>query len=321
MALLAPKHRSAVEESIARLISRAENPRSLTAGNLYPRIEASIEKYLLKDNPKTNIQDIRQFIEALNIDDLCLIVACERGDESAWGDLVAKFDPAVKHAARSVTSNTEDADDLAGSIWAELYGLKQTEDGKAKGKLAYYSGRGSLAGWLRAVVSQLAIDQHRKIARFVQVEEDREFENLAQDSSTKDGNKNVLHSPENPEDMLATNESRKDVSAALRQAFTELEAQDRLMLKLYYFDNLKLKDIGVTLGFHEATASRKLVRVQGELRKSVENILTAKHGWKQEEVNGFLTETAARLDISVEKMFGLLMAASILQEIIMQNVL
>src|SRR3982751_6747669 len=106
---------------------------------------------------------VRHFIAEIRADDLCLIIACEHGDEQAWEDLVANFDSTVRSAARKISANNEDAEDLASSIWAELYGLRTDSDGNKKSKLAYYSGRGSLAGWLRAVVSQLAIDQHRKI--------------------------------------------------------------------------------------------------------------------------------------------------------------
>jgi DNA-directed RNA polymerase specialized sigma subunit, sigma24 homolog len=79
------------------------------------------------------------------------------------------------------------ADDLAQSIWAELHGLKAREDGTAAGKLAYYSGAGSLGGWLRAVVGQLAIDQHRKQAKVVQTEEDSELDRLVLSEAEPDG--------------------------------------------------------------------------------------------------------------------------------------
>jgi RNA polymerase sigma-70 factor (ECF subfamily) len=316
MALLAEKHRTTLEEAVSHLISRAENSRSLDIADLTPRISKTLEKYLLTDSPNASGGEIKEFIGALNAGDLCLIVACEHGDESAWADLLAKYDTTVKQAARSVTGNTEDAEDLASSIWAELHGLKQSEDGRTKGKLSYYSGRGSLAGWLRAVVSQLAVDQYRKISRFVQIEEPREFENLAQDSSEKTEATSILHTAENPEEVFTDAESRKDVSDALKLAFTQLAAEDRLMLKLYYFDNLKLKDIGSTLGFHEATASRKLVRIQGDLKKAVEKILAENHGWRKEEIVSYLAEAASRLDVSVEKMLGVFAIALILQDFI-----
>lgn len=313
MLQVAGKHKTMIDESVARLLARAGDSRRLSADIVLPRVSVTLEKYLLKDVPNASNSEITEFVDALNADDLCLIIACENGDETAWNDLVKKFDSTVKQAARKISNNLEDSEDLASSIWAELYGLKE-KDGKAKGKLSYYSGRGSLAGWLRAVVSQLAVDQFRKQSKFVQIEEAREFENLANESSEKDENSLLVAHGESPEDILSRTETQKDVADAFRQAVQKLEAEDRLILKLYYFDELKLKNIGKLLGFHEATASRKLVRIQQDLRKSAEKVLAEKHGWKPDEVKKYLAESAAKLDISLEKMFGLLLITVLLQD-------
>lgn len=314
MISIAEKHSKVIEEAVVRLISRAENSRGLAAADLSERVIKSLHKYLLKYNENASALEIKEFVDGIRADDLCLIIACENGIETAWDDLVKNFDATVKSAARSISKNAEDAENLAGSIWAELYGLKHDKDGKLKSKLSYYSGRGSLAGWLRAVTSQLAIDQFRKMKKLVQIEEDREFENLAQVSAEKTGNDAVVSKSANPEEIFSENEAQKDVSNALKQAIAELEAEDRLILKLYYFDDLRLKDIGATLGFHEATASRKLVRVQSEIRKSVEKILQKEHGWKHEEIKRNLSETASKLGISFEKMFTILLILTLVQE-------
>jgi RNA polymerase sigma-70 factor, ECF subfamily len=294
-----------VNESLARLLSRAENSRLLTVDDLLPRVFKSIEKYL----PEGSTVEIREFIETLKIDDLCLIIACEKKDDLAWKELVEKFGTTVKSAARNITKNNEDAEDLASSIWAELHGLRIDASGNSRGKLAYYSGRGSLGGWLRAVVSQLAVDQYRKISRFVQIEESREFENLANE------NEETLIVPNHatPELLLDEKRTSQDVAKALKSAIESLSAEDKLLIKLYYFDNLNLKKIGEILGFHEATASRKIVKVQSELRKTTEKILQTEHGWKAEEVNRNLSATASKLGFSVEKLF-VLFILTIVQE-------
>ncbi len=209
---IAEKHQKAVEEAVARLVSRAENSRGLQSADLSERVVKSLHKYLLKYNENASALEIKEFIDEIRADDLCLIVACENGIEAAWNDLVKSFDATVKSAARAISKNVEDAEDLAGSIWAELYGLKHDKDGKLKSKLSYYSGRGSLGGWLRAVTSQLAIDQFRKMKKLVQIEEDREFENLAQASAEKTGNDAVVSKSANPEEIFSENEAQKDVS-------------------------------------------------------------------------------------------------------------
>ena len=319
--MIAEKHQNTIGEAIARLISRAENPRGLKTADLQTRVLSALEKYLFKTDENASNAEVKSFVDEIRADDLCLIVACERGDETAWSDLVKNFDSTVKSAARKYAKNAEDAEDLAGSIWAELYGLKRDARGNVKTKLAYYSGRGSLAGWLRAVTNQLAVDQFRKESKFVQIEEAREFENLANESSENSDNVKLVHGSDNPEENFSAKQTQKDVSDALKQAIEELEAEDKLILKLYYFDDLKLKDIGATLGFHEATASRKLVRIQTEIRKSVEKILQARHGWQREEVKRHLADAASKLGISFEKLLAIFVIAALVQDIFETGVL
>jgi len=310
----AEKHKNTIEESIARLLTRAVNSRGIEIVDLFERVGKSIEKYVLRENENASSHEIKEFIDTLAADDLCLIIACEKADEKAWEDLVKNYDSTVKSAARKISANAEDAEDLAGSIWAELYGLKHDKDGRLKTKLSYYSGRGSLGGWLRAVVSQLAIDSFRKTAKFVQIEEARAFENLANDSAENSENSKVVHAAENPEENFSAKQTQADVAKALQKAIAALEAEDRLILKLYYFDDLNLKSIGAAMNFHEATASRKIARLQTDLRKSVEKILISERGWTKEEVKRYLSDAASRLDVGLERMFALLLCAAVVQE-------
>jgi RNA polymerase sigma-70 factor, ECF subfamily len=308
---LAEKHSSTVDEAIAQLLSRCTVDRGLAIDDLRPRISAAIEKYLGTEHLQK--AGISGFIHDIRADDLCLIIACEQGSEKAWEDLVAGFDATVRSAARKITSNSEDAEDLASSIWAELYGLRQDAEGNKKSKLAYYSGRGSLAGWLRAVVSQLAVDQYRKQSKFVQIEEDREFENLANEAGNNDNSHLVSHT-ETPEEIFSSGQTSADVAAVLAAAIKGLEPDDRLILKMYYFDDLKLKDIADTFGYHEATASRKLTRVQADIRKAVEKLLRERHGWTESEVRHHLSETAASLGVNLETMFAVLTMLILVQD-------
>jgi RNA polymerase sigma-70 factor (ECF subfamily) len=290
-----------IAEGTARLIARAIDSRSLDVTALLARVRAALEKYLLGDSPDATPQAINDFIDALHADDLCLIVACEQGDQAAWSDLVARFGATVRSAARQASANEETAEDLAQSIWAELHGLRVREDGRPSGKIAYYSGRGSLGGWLRAVVGQLAIDQHRRQSRLVQTEVDADFDRLARESPHGEEAFSATTAAD-PEQALAERRAASDVEAALARAINELEAADRLLVKLYYFDGLRLREAGAVLGVHEATASRRLARVHRDVRLRVESILMKEHGWTREETARSLTEAAAHLDTDMELM-------------------
>jgi len=283
-----------------RLLTRAADSRALNAEDLTQRLSTTVAKYLLRDDPNANAKTINEFCDSLYADDLCLIIACEREDQSAWNDLVEKFNPTVRSAARSVSGNEEAAEDLAQSIWAELYGLRVREDGKPAGKIAYYSGRGSLGGWLRAVVGQLAVDNYRKVSRFVQTEEDSDLDRLANEASQNEESFLTSQSSSNPETSLTSQRASEDIEKALAKAMSELDTEDRFLVKLYYFDGLRLREAGAVLGVHEATASRRLTKVHNVLRKRVEAILIKEHGWTKAETTNTLAEAAAQLGTDLE---------------------
>ena len=285
-----------------RLLARASNARGLPAQLLTSRISAAVNKYVLRDSPSAESARIDQFVDGLHADDLCLVIACERGDGPAWAELFEGYGTTVRSAARAASSNEDAAEDLAQSIWAELHGLKTRADGQPAGKLGYYSGAGSLGGWLRAVVGQLAIDRHRREARLVQPEEDADLDRLAQD--VEPDNFGALHSSPSPEEALANKLATADVEKALAQAVSALDSEDRLLMKLYYFDGLRLREAGAVLGVHEATASRRLTRIHREIRERVESILIKEHNWTKAEASRSLGEIATRLQVEVEPMLA-----------------
>ena len=287
-------------DGATRLIARAADSRSLNVDVLAPRVSSAVEKYVLRDDPNTPAAEINRFIDEMQADDLCLIIACERGDEKAWTDLVERFTTTVRSAARSASANEDAAEDLAQSIWAELYGLRVKDDGRRASKLAYYSGRGSLAGWLRAVVAQLSVDTFRKQSKLVQTEEDAELDRLARDAHIGETSTFAAAGVQNPEQSLSNRFAHENLQQALTEAVGELAAEDRLLVKLYYFDNLRLREAGVVLGVHEATASRRLTRIQTDLRKRVSQILVDERGWTKAEAERSFAEVAQHLETDLE---------------------
>ncbi len=72
--------------------------------------------------------------------------------------------------------------------------------------------------------------------------------------------------PTDPERVAATTRLHESMA----EAIAELPPRDRLAVSLYYVRGKKLAEIGVILGEHEATVSRRLERIRQDLRKSVE---------------------------------------------------
>ncbi len=290
-----------VTEGTRRILARAADSRSLDVSVLSARTNAALQKYLLRDAPDATTSQVNEFFDQLHADDLCLIAACERGDEAAWLELIETYGAMVRAVARSVSASEDKAEDLAQSIWAELHGLRLREDGKTHGKLGYYSGRGSLGGWLQAIVRQLAVDVHRKESKLVQTETDADFDSLARDNGNA-SHSNAAHASLDPEQSFAAREFAETLEQSLARAINELNAEDCLLIKLYYFDSLPLREAGALLCVHEATASRRLTRLHKELRARLEAILTNDCGWSQTEASGALTHASANPEIDLESL-------------------
>src|SRR5437764_3446300 len=202
-----------VLDGAGRVLARAGRARSLDADALAPRLRATVEKYLLRHRPEASAREVGEFLDTLHADELLLVAACERGDEAAWNELIEQYRATVLSAARTSSAGAGEAEELADTVWAELYGLREREDGTRAGKLAYYSGCGSLGGWLRAVVGQLAVDRHRRTSRLVQTEEPSEFDRAAAESHGEDGWR--ASAPPDPESALAERDAASAVEDAL----------------------------------------------------------------------------------------------------------
>ena len=149
-------------------------------------------------------------------------------------------------------------------------------------------------------MAQLAIDVFRKQSRLVQTEEDTDLERLAR---VAEGQPIVAGIP-TPEESISNRFAQTDMQQALNDAIQELLAEDRLLVKLYYFDNLRLREAGVVLGVHEATASRRLARIQSDLRKRVTKILVDERGWTHAETERSFAEVAQHLDTDLESLLS-----------------
>lgn len=247
---------------------------------------------------KPKDEDLANSISNLRASELCLAIACEKGDESAWRAFDSEYRHTMQCAARSLTKDEAEAEDLIQFVFGELYGVRL--DGERRlSKLAHYSGRGSLGGWLRAVIYQAFIDRKRQTSRFEQVEEVAEFDRLANEAAAQVNGR--LSAPITQPDDIEDTRLRQATEEAITQAFAEIESRDRLLLNYYYFDDLTLREIGLMMNVHEATISRWLAKAQREVKRKTEEILQRSYGLRRAEIAECL-QIAARTELDVRKL-------------------
>ncbi|HJX00142.1 MAG TPA: sigma-70 family RNA polymerase sigma factor [Terriglobales bacterium] len=208
-----------------------------------------------EDMSGSSKEEIATFLSGLKLDELALAHGCAAGNQHAWDVFLTKYRESIYQAARSITRNESTGRELADSLYAELYGIGPAEERRSK--LALYSGRGSLAGWLRMVLSQSFVNQIRAGKRLVSIEEEEE----------EHGTQFAAAAPES----VAPADPR--LKGAVDQVLGELSAEERFLLSSYFLDGRRLAEIGRTLGVHESTISRKMEKLLGEVRKRLRKAL------------------------------------------------
>src|SRR5437588_8396629 len=135
-----------VRDGAERVLARAGRARSLDADALAPRLRATVEKYILRHSPEASAREVGEFLDALHADELLLVAACERGDDAAWNELIEQYRATVLSAARASSAGEAEAEELADTVWAELYGLRARGDGVPRASSRTIRAAEALAG-------------------------------------------------------------------------------------------------------------------------------------------------------------------------------
>jgi RNA polymerase sigma-70 factor (ECF subfamily) len=209
---------------------------------------------------------IAQYCQRLHAEDLALAAACRAECEPAWNFFIERYRPALRAAARAmVGADSSASDELADSLWAELYGVRDSTS-ERRPLLGYYHGRSSLLTWLRAVLAQRHVDRLRAARRTQPLEPGADAPPASSCVSAVAA-ADALPEPDRAE-LVARFER------ALRAALAGLAPRDRLCLASYYLQGLTLAEIGRLLAEHEATVSRRLERIRRQIREAVETSLS-----------------------------------------------
>jgi len=208
----------------------------------------------------------REVCAKLQLQDLVLARACAAGNERAWEVFMVRFREKLYDVAGFITKESSAARELADSVYADLYGTR-TRDGERVSKLTFYTGRGSLDGWLRTVLAQEFVNSYRRQRRLVSLDE--EAEEGAQFAAPA-------------QDFAPAADSR--LERAIDGELRCLEPRDRFILASYFLDRRTLAETARALSVHESTISRKVEKLTKSLRKHIiRNLVRQGMGRRQAE--------------------------------------
>lgn len=219
------------------------------------------------------------FWRALHLEDLALARACAMGREAAWQRFMALYQGPVGKAAAGIAGSAALGEELASALYAELYGV--TERGpERRSPLERYSGRGSLMGWLRAILAQRQVDSYRRSRRETPLEDVE---------------------PAAPDAPAPATDTIVHLRAGVQSALKGLGAAERFLLLAYFLDGHTLAEVSRVLGVHEATVSRKLKRATGHVRKELLRALQTR-GLSRRAAEEALGTDPRDLDVNLRKL-------------------
>jgi RNA polymerase sigma-70 factor (ECF subfamily) len=212
------------------------------------------DNYGLDPEKQANERQRETFWRGLHLEELVIARGCALGRESAWRCFLAQYREQLTRAAIEMTGSAAFGEELASALYSELFGLTERE-GRRWSPLLRYSGRGSLMGWLRAILAQRRVDQYRKIGRETELGAIEPAAAVSEQVEPK---------------LLG------DLQVALKMTLSEASAEERFLLSAYYLDQHTLLEISRVLRVHEATISRKLKRATERLRSQLLRTLKAR---------------------------------------------
>src|ERR1700747_2096567 len=156
----------ALSSAVARCWETASVPPgwSLTREQFQRALERSVTRRFPDSLPDDRI--VAGYLESLHLSDLALACACSAGDGAAWEYFIEHYRPELHRAARAILSKSGGGDakarDLADSLYAALYGLRESQDGSRRSLFDYFHGRSKLSTWLHSILAQRHIDEIRR---------------------------------------------------------------------------------------------------------------------------------------------------------------
>jgi RNA polymerase sigma-70 factor (ECF subfamily) len=194
-----------------------------------------------------NPSQVGAFFESLQIQDVALAHACALGRDAAWALLIAHYREPLTQAAIAITRSSTLGQELADSLYADLFGLT-ARGAQRVSPLSYYSGRGSLKGFLRTTLAQRHVDYHRRARREAPLPD----HDLPAEAATPAPPNYAPHLEE-----------------ALATTLRSLGPEERFLVSAWFLDRRTLLDISRLLHVHEATVSRRLHRLTSNLHEDL----------------------------------------------------
>ncbi|WP_437572109.1 sigma factor-like helix-turn-helix DNA-binding protein [Sorangium sp. So ce542] len=224
-------------------------------------------------------------LAALHAEDLYLACACAERVPGAVEAFEARHGAEVDAALRGHGASPAQREELRQALWEKIFVGRPG----SPPKIADYSGRGALGGWVRVAAVRAAL-------------------NLVAQAGAREVACEAARLPEpaglDPELAFLKERYRAELKQALEDAVAALPRDQRNVLRLYFLEGLGIDRIAAVYGVHRATAARWVTRDREAVLRGTRQLLLARLRIDAEELDSLIALVRSQVELSLGGLLG-----------------
>jgi RNA polymerase sigma-70 factor, ECF subfamily len=231
-----------------------------------------------------------QTLAQTSAEGLYLACACARGDEQAAAMFHDAYRPVMEGVYRRLGFQRL-SEEISQRVLRQIF----VSHGAAGPALFGYTGRGSLANWVRVLVVREAY----RVTRQQQRRQEREISGMDErlmDRTVGDG--------DNPELLHLKRDYRHKFKQSFQRAFARLTHRERNILRYQYLDGLNLEQIGAIYAASRATVARWRATARARLLAETRMIMRDEFHVPLEEFDGGIRLIESAMDVSLSRLLS-----------------
>ena len=187
----------------------------------------------------------------MQLTDTDLIVQAQKGDQSAFEELVYRYDRNVLSIALKYAVHEDDAKDLYQEVFIRVYrGLKN------------FRFQSEFSTWLFRITTNVCLTYKSKSKHHLRVSIDNEFENEENEFTETE---KIVYEGASPEEIS----SGADLGEIVNSAVDSLSPKQKMTFILKHYEGYKIREIAEIMNCKEGTVKKYLFDAIKNLRKKL----------------------------------------------------
>ena len=187
----------------------------------------------------------------MQLSDTDLIIQAQKGDQSAFEELVYRYDRSVLSITIKYANNEDDAKDLYQEVFIRVYrGIKN------------FKFQSEFSTWLFRITTNVCLTYKSRSKEHLRVSIDKDFDDEENEYSTT---KELVYDGSSPEEISSGANLGEIVNAAVES----LSPKQKMTFVLKHYEGYKIREIAEMLNCKEGTVKKYLFDATKNLRKKL----------------------------------------------------